>query len=109
MSAAVAGRPLEVVSTSRGRKSAPPPVRNSSHQLLTMGGGHDERARFRCPFCQSNLAPKRKRKISTAGWVTFSLLLVFCFPLCIIGLFIKDENHVCRGCGVTLDCRPGLV
>ena len=58
---------------------------------------------FRCPFCQSNLAPKRKRKISTAGWVTFSLLLVFCFPLCIIGLFIKDEYHVCRDCGVKLD------
>jgi DNA-directed RNA polymerase subunit M/transcription elongation factor TFIIS len=58
---------------------------------------------FRCPFCQSNLKPKVKRKISTAGWVTFALLLFFCFPLSIIGLFLKDEYRVCRSCGIRLD------
>ena len=58
---------------------------------------------FCCPFCKSNLAPKVKRKISTGGWVTFAALLILCFPLCIIGLFIKDEYRVCRSCGIKLD------
>ena len=58
--------------------------------------------RFRCPYCQSNLPPEVKRKISTAGWITFVLLLFFCFPLCFIGLFIKEDYRVCRSCRITL-------
>ena len=57
---------------------------------------------FRCPFCQSNELPDVKRRISTAGWVTFVLLLIFCFPLCIIGLFIKEDYRVCSCCGIKL-------
>jgi DNA-directed RNA polymerase subunit M/transcription elongation factor TFIIS len=67
--------------------------------------GHHSRPEvgFRCPFCQSNLAPEVKRKISTAGWVTFCALLFLCFPLSIIGLFLKDQYRVCRSCGIRLD------
>jgi ssDNA-binding Zn-finger/Zn-ribbon topoisomerase 1 len=60
-------------------------------------------AGFCCPFCKSILAPKVKRKISTGGWMTFVALLIFCFPLCFIGLFIKEEYRVCRSCGIKLD------
>jgi DNA-directed RNA polymerase subunit M/transcription elongation factor TFIIS len=101
--AVIASRPLDVVAkpeskgaSSNNRAELVASIENSGQQSR-------EGARFCCPFCQSNLAPKVKRKISTAGWLTFSLLLIFCFPLCIIGLFIKDQYHVCRSCGVRLD------
>jgi hypothetical protein len=72
-------------------------------RIANYGRRSRRRVDFNCPFCKSNLAPKVKRKISTGGWVTFSALLILCFPLCIIGLFIKDEYHVCRSCGIKLD------
>jgi DNA-directed RNA polymerase subunit M/transcription elongation factor TFIIS len=95
--AVIPARPLEVEvdgSSSRAKLVA---------SITDYGTRSRSAVGFRCPFCQSNLAPKVKRKISTAGWMTFAWLLILCFPLCIIGLFIKDEYHVCRGCGIKLD------
>jgi hypothetical protein len=57
---------------------------------------------FRCPFCQSTYPPAVKRRISTAGWVIFAVLLIACFPLSIIGLFVKEDYRVCSSCGITL-------
>jgi hypothetical protein len=65
------------------------------------GPGHIDLG-FRCPFCRSSYPPEVKRKISTAGWVTFVVLLVLCFPLCVIGLFIKEDYRVCSSCGIKL-------
>jgi predicted RNA-binding Zn-ribbon protein involved in translation (DUF1610 family) len=59
-------------------------------------------AGFRCPFCQSSDLPEVKRRVSTAGWVIFVVLLIACFPLCIIGLFLKEDYRVCSGCGIKL-------
>lgn len=58
---------------------------------------------FRCPFCQSTVPPRVRHKISTAGWVIFVVLLLVCFPFCLIGLFIKEDYRVCRSCGIKLD------
>jgi GYF domain 2/LITAF-like zinc ribbon domain len=57
---------------------------------------------FRCPFCQSTQPPLTRSKISTAGWVMFVVLLIACFPLCIIALFIKEDYRVCSSCGTKL-------
>lgn len=57
---------------------------------------------FHCPFCQANDPPEVRSKISTAGWVIFVVLLIGCFPLCIIGLFIKEDYRVCSSCGIKL-------
>jgi hypothetical protein len=57
---------------------------------------------FRCPFCQTTYPPLLRQKVSAAGWVVFALLLLFCIPLCFIGLSMKDEYRVCAGCGVTI-------
>jgi len=57
---------------------------------------------FRCPFCQSNDPPEINSRISTAGWVIFVILLIACFPLCVIGLFIKEDYRVCSSCGIKL-------
>jgi hypothetical protein len=46
----------------------------------------------------SNMMPRLERKISTAGWITFAVLLVFFFPLFWIGLLIKEDVHICPAC-----------
>lgn len=57
---------------------------------------------YRCPNCMSQLLPRVERRISTAGWITFSVLLVFFFPLFWIGLLIKDDVHICPSCNTRL-------
>jgi hypothetical protein len=55
-------------------------------------------ANFRCPHCQSNAPPVIAKRIGVAGWIVFFALLIFCFPLCFIGLFIKEEYRMCSWC-----------
>jgi hypothetical protein len=57
---------------------------------------------FQCPFCKSYGPPIVRKKISTAGWVVFVILLFACFPLCVIGLFITEDYRVCSSCAITL-------
>jgi hypothetical protein len=56
----------------------------------------------RCPFCGLPEPAIRQRKISTAGWVVFAMLLVLCFPLCFLGLLITEEVLQCGMCGTQL-------
>jgi len=53
---------------------------------------------FRCPHCMSQYMPRMERRISTAGWITFAVLLVFFFPLFWIGLLIKEDVPICQTC-----------
>ena len=53
---------------------------------------------FCCPQCMSRYLPRKERRISTAGWITFAVLLVFFFPLFWIGLLIKEDVQVCQAC-----------
>ena len=53
---------------------------------------------FRCPHCMSQFMPRIERRISTAGWITFAVLLVFFFPLFWIGLLIKEDVRICQSC-----------
>jgi DNA-directed RNA polymerase subunit M/transcription elongation factor TFIIS len=57
------------------------------------------RRRPRCRFCGSRARPYWQRKISTGGWITFALLLVLFWPLCFIGLLIKEDYLACYDCG----------
>ena len=58
---------------------------------------------FRCPHCGSGEPAIRQRKISTVGWVVFALLLLFCLPLCFLGLLITEESSQCGMCGARVD------
>jgi RNA polymerase subunit RPABC4/transcription elongation factor Spt4 len=58
---------------------------------------------YRCPRCSSNLMPRFERKISTAGWIVFAILLVAFFPLFWVGFLIKEDVRVCPVCNLTLD------
>ena len=57
---------------------------------------------FRCPHCMSMYLPRIERRISTAGWITFAVLLVFFFPLFWIGLLIKEDVQVCQSCNTKI-------
>ncbi len=63
-------------------------------------------APFRCPSCGTQLTPRVERKISTAGWVTFAILLVTVFPLFWIGLLIREDVPVCQVCQAKLTLGP---
>jgi hypothetical protein len=57
---------------------------------------------FRCPHCMSQFLPRVERRISTAGWITFAVLLVVFFPLFWIGLLIKEDVRVCQSCNTKI-------
>ena len=58
---------------------------------------------FQCPRCMSKYTPRIERRISTAGWITFAVLLVFFFPLFWIGLLIKEDAVVCQTCNLRVN------
>jgi hypothetical protein len=51
-----------------------------------------------CPSCGCRQVVY-KSEISTAGWVTFAVLLAVCWPLFWIGLMMKEEFRACADCG----------
>ncbi len=67
------------------------------------GRERDTDVGFRCPYCNTDERPVRRKQITTAGWVTFWLMFVcLCWPLCWIGLLMKEEYTVCAGCGTKI-------
>ncbi len=58
---------------------------------------------FFCPRCSSQAPPKFEKKISTAGWIVFAVLLATIFPLFWIGLLIKEDVKKCQICGLVMN------
>src|SRR5262249_16614044 len=57
------------------------------------------RGGFRCPYCRSTERPYVSSQISPAGWVVFVIMILFCLPLCFIGLLMTEETRTCADCG----------
>lgn len=57
---------------------------------------------YHCPRCGTTALPILERRISSAGWITFSLLLVFTIIFFWIGLLMKEDTRVCPICGLRL-------
>ncbi|HVU66726.1 MAG TPA: LITAF-like zinc ribbon domain-containing protein [Ktedonobacteraceae bacterium] len=55
-----------------------------------------------CPLCHAHAPALVQQRISTAGWITFGVLLFVFLPLFWIGLLIKENYYVCSRCGVRL-------
>lgn len=53
---------------------------------------------YRCPHCGTSFLPVMERRISTAGWITFGLLLVFTVILFWIGFLLKEDVAICPVC-----------
>jgi hypothetical protein len=71
---------------------APYPVApyQQSPQMINYG--------YRCPRCGTQNAPYISRKISSAGWIVFAILMVMFFPLFWIGFLIKEDVKTCSIC-----------
>lgn len=75
---------------------------NYGSQSLTYAASHQFAGNYRCPNCMSQFLPVVERRISTAGWVTFAVLMAVFFPLFWIGLLIKEDVHICPTCKTRL-------
>jgi len=62
----------------------------------------DEGVGFQCPYCKTRALPRIRSDISQTGWIVFIVLILSCFPLCWVALFIKEEYRVCSACGIRL-------
>jgi predicted RNA-binding Zn-ribbon protein involved in translation (DUF1610 family) len=60
------------------------------------------RRRYPCPHCGSTAVPIVKRRISTTGWIVFTVLLVFTICFFWVGLLIREDYRVCPECGIEL-------
>lgn len=60
-------------------------------------------AGYRCPRCGTQNLPYLKRQISTAGWITFAVLLVTTGIFFWIGLLMKEDVKVCSVCNYQLN------
>jgi hypothetical protein len=58
---------------------------------------------YRCPRCGSGALPIVERKVSTAGWIVFSVLLIFTWIFFWIGLLMKEDVRVCPVCRAKID------
>ncbi|MGH9948277.1 MAG: LITAF-like zinc ribbon domain-containing protein [Pyrinomonadaceae bacterium] len=65
---------------------------------MTYRGPQDMSGQYRCPHCGTNFLPVMDRRISSAGWITFSLLLVFTLVFFWIGLLMKEDVPICPIC-----------
>lgn len=60
---------------------------------------------FCCPFCQTRHPPIWRSEISTAGWITFAVLLVCTCFFFWVGFLIRDKYLICSVCKVRLPGR----
>jgi hypothetical protein len=72
----------------------PPPLPNAAYRQPNVYYG------YRCPRCGTQNAPYLTKKISSAGWIVFAILLVAFFPLFWIGFLIKEDVKVCSVCNI---------
>lgn len=69
-------------------------------QAMTYPHNTNLGAGYRCPRCGTQNLPYLTRQISTAGWITFGLLLFFTVIFFWIGLLIKEDVRICPVCGL---------
>lgn len=87
------------------RQDSPQQLYQNSYppsQPLAYAGPQYLNPNYRCPNCGTTVLPVVERRISTAGWITFALLLVFTFVFFWIGLLMKQDYRVCPVCRATL-------
>lgn len=70
---------------------------------LAQNTPRDITGNYRCPRCGTHYLPVIERRVSTAGWITFALLLVFTFIFFWVGLLMKEDVSVCPVCRFKLN------
>lgn len=94
-------QPLPLQNTQTQRFT--PPMMNNSQAMMTGYQQVPMSYGYRCPNCGTQNFPRIERRISTAGWILFAVLLVMFFPLFWIGLLVKEDIRVCPVCNIKLN------
>jgi hypothetical protein len=85
------------------QRPAPVPIDNQSYQQpITHWQGNAMQQAYLCQRCMNRFPPRYERRVSTAGWIVFAVLLVTFFPLFWIGLLIKEDVWVCQACNARM-------
>lgn len=71
---------------------------NQYGSQIALGSNYAIDANYHCPRCGSSYLPVIDRRISTAGWIVFSCLLVFTVIFFWVGLLMKEDVAVCPVC-----------
>jgi hypothetical protein len=68
-------------------------------------GLNAERVGFTCPFCGSHKPPAVDTKVSTMGWIVFTILVlsVVGVLLCWLAMRIREPYYFCQDCDLKLD------
>ncbi|REJ78674.1 MAG: zinc ribbon domain-containing protein [Acidobacteria bacterium] len=77
------------------------PFRTS--ELPARHGDWNMRPVYRCPHCGTTALPIVTKRVSSAGWAVFTLLLIFTLFLFWIGLLMQEEVRVCSVCKGRID------
>ena len=72
-------------------------------QRLAVNIPRDVTGNYRCPNCGTHYLPVIERRISTGGWITFALLLVFTIIFFWVGLLMKEDVSICPVCKYRLN------
>ncbi len=92
-------RPIPVIDPVRpGRHPSIPQNSQYYQQMAYPKPGFLVVQGYRCPRCNSQNLPYVKRQISTAGWITFAVLLATTGIFFWIGLLIREDVRVCPIC-----------
>lgn len=96
--------PRRATTAERPRPATSPfPANNQSYQQpLAQWQSNTAAPTFACPRCMNRYPPRHERRISTAGWIVFAVLLVTVFPFFWIGLLIKEDVWVCQACNARI-------
>ena len=94
--------PISYVPPHSWKSGALPQQPSSSPMAQQQPAPHLSAINFRCPYCGTDAPPLVARRISTAGWIVFAAMIIFCFPLFFIGLLIKEEHRQCSWCRASL-------
>lgn len=76
----------------------PAALANQYAQPLAARPGFAVDGNYHCPRCGSSYLPVIDRRISTAGWIVFSALLVTTLIFFWIGLLLKEDVAICPVC-----------
>ena len=72
-------------------------------QGIAMATPRDFAGNYRCPNCGTHYLPIIERRVSSAGWITFALLLVFTVIFFWIGLCMREDVSICPVCKYRLN------
>lgn len=84
-------------------RNSPPQVMPVQPNGLSVATPRDLTGNYRCPNCGTHYLPVIERRVSTAGWITFALLLVFTFIFFWVGLCMREDVSVCPVCRYRLN------